>query len=145
MTRLVLQSFQLHGLLGAAGDELTEPWGLSSAKWKVLGAISHAGRPLHVAQIGRNMGLTRQGVQRTVNELEDAGLTEMVDNPDHQRAKLVQLTRRGRKVFDEITAVQIRWSNELAEGISARTLQTAVSVMATLSERLRERKNRKQA
>ncbi|MCR9245136.1 MAG: MarR family transcriptional regulator [bacterium] len=144
LTRLILQSFQLHGLLGAAGDELTEPWGLSSAKWKVLGATAEAGQPLHVAQIGRNMGLTRQGVQRTVNDLEKAGLVQLVENPDHRRARLVQLTRRGQKVFDEVMAKQVRWSNKLADGINERTIRSALGVMATLSERLKEQKNENQ-
>ena len=139
VTRLILQTFPWHGLLGAAGDELTAPWGLTSAKWKVLGAISEAGQPLHVAQIGRNMGITRQGVQRTVNELEDAGLVELIENPDHQRARLVQLTRRGEKTYREIMAEQIAWSNELADGISERTLRSAVAVMTTLCERLKTR------
>lgn len=143
VTQFILQSFQLQGLLGAAGDELTEPWGLSSAKWKVLGAITHAGQPLHVAQIGRNMGLTRQGVQRTVNDLVEVGLVDLVENPDHQRARLVQLTRRGKRVYDEVMAVQVRWSNDLADGISERTIQSAVGVMKTLSERLRESQRRK--
>ena len=144
LTQLILQSFQLHGLLGAAGDELTNPWGLSSAKWKVLGAISEAGHPLHVAQIARNMGLTRQGVQRTVNDLEEADLVELVDNPDHQRARLVKLNRRGRKIYDEVMARQILWSNELAEGLSERQIRSALSVMTTLSERLNEQKNENQ-
>ena len=143
LTRLILQSFRLQGLLSAAGDELTNPWGLSSAKWKVLGAITGAGRPLHVAQIGRNMGLTRQGVQRTVNDLEEAELVKLVENPDHQRARLVQLTRRGKKVYDEVMAEQTRWSNELANGISERTLHSAAGVLETLSERLGEPQRRK--
>lgn len=144
LTRLILQTFQLHGLLGAAGDELTEPWGLSSAKWKVLGATSQASQPLHVAQIGRNMGLTRQGVQRTVNDLEQGGFVELVENPDHQRARLVRLTRRGKKVYDEIMAKQVRWSNELAEGISERAIRNALGVITKLSERLKEQKNENQ-
>ena len=137
VTRLILESFQLNGLLGAAGDELTEPWGLTSAKWKVLGAIAQFGRPLHVAQIGRNMGLTRQGVQRNVNELNESGLVELVENPDHQRARLVKLTRRGEKVYREVMAKQIRWSNELADGISRQKLQNAVEAIVTLNERLK--------
>jgi len=136
MTRLILQVFPLHGLLGAAGDELTKPWGLSSARWKVLGAIAHADRPLHVAQIARNMGQTRQAVQRIVNELvEDAFLT-LSDNPDHERARLVNLTKRGRTTYHEIMAEQARWSNELAEGMSPRSLEAAVRVLSSVSERL---------
>ena len=90
------------------------------------------------------MGLTRQGVQRTVNDLEEADLVELVDNPDHQRARLVKLNRRGRKIYDEVMARQILWSNELAEGLSERQIRSALSVMTTLSERLNEQKNENQ-
>lgn len=136
VTRLILQTFRFHGLLGAAGDKLTEPWGLSSARWKALGAIARSGRPLHVAQIARNMGLTRQAVQRLVNEMVDGGLLAFDDNPDHQRARLVMLTQRGKKVYAEIMQEQVRWSNELAEGISPQALENAERTMTTLCERL---------
>ncbi|MEM7049818.1 MAG: MarR family transcriptional regulator [Acidobacteriota bacterium] len=136
VTLLILQAFEFNGLLASAGDELTKPWGLSSARWKVLGAIARADRSLHVAQIARNMGLTRQAVQRIVNSLVDQGLLALSDNPDHQRARLVRLTQRGRKVYGEIMEEQVRWSNELAEGINPRDLESARRVMVTLCERL---------
>ena len=142
VTRLILETFPFHGLLETAGDELTEPWALSSARWKVLGAIDSSNRPFHVSQIARNMGLTRQAVQRIVNDLVDQGLLAFSDNPDHQRARLVTLTRRGEVVFGEIMDEQIQWSNELAEGISPRALENAIQVLTTLRQRL-ERGNRK--
>jgi MarR family len=43
--------------------------GMSNGRWQVLGAPAIAGRPLSVSQIARNMGLTRQSVQRTVNQV----------------------------------------------------------------------------
>ena len=138
VTSLILQTFHFHGLLGAAGDELAAPWGLSSARWKVLGAVARGDRPLHVAQIARDMGLTRQAVQRIVNDLADEGMLALSDNPDHQRARLVKLTRRGEKVLGEITEEQIRWSNEFTDGISPRSIESAARVMATLSKRIEE-------
>ncbi len=140
VTRLILKTFTFHGLLGVAGDELTEPWGLTSARWKVLGAIARADRLLHVAQIARNMGLTRQAVQRLVNDLVVEGLLEFSDNPDHQRARLVSLTGCGKRVYDEVMEEQVRWSNELADGIDPQTLESAVRVVATLCERLEQTK-----
>ena len=140
VTQLILQTFPFHGLLSAAGDELTAPKGLSSARWKVLGAIEHNGRPLHVAQIARNMGLTRQAVQRIVNDLVDEGLLVQSDNPDHQRAPLISFTPKCKKIFEEISDEQVSWSNDLAEGISPRTLESAVRVIATLCGRLEQHK-----
>lgn len=64
-SKLLLEVFRLNGALLAAGDRLDAPHGLSSAHWQVLGAI--AAGPATGRAIGRAMGLTRQGVQRTVD------------------------------------------------------------------------------
>ncbi len=49
-----------------AGDQLLAEFGLTSARWQVLGAVALSGAPQPVASIARNMGLTRQAVQRVV-------------------------------------------------------------------------------
>lgn len=142
LTALILHSFTFHGLLTSAGDELTAPWGLSSARWKVLGAIAGAGRPLHVAQIARNMGLTRQAVQRLVHELAEYGLVVLTDNPDHKRASLVSFTERGKTAYSEIMIEQARWSNDLAGDIDPQELKNATCVVSTLCERLQQQSNK---
>lgn len=114
LTDLILEVFRLNGRLLAAGDALTRPFGQSSARWQVLGAI--ADEPRTVASIARNMGLARQSVQRTADVLERDGIVEFVDNPAHRRAKLVRLTRRGRRILDRITEAQAGWANDLAAG-----------------------------
>src|SRR6266542_6797188 len=89
LTSLILQIFTLNGRLLTAGDRLAGPVGLTSARWQVLGAIALAASPQPVANLARNMGLTRQAVQRTVNELSAEGFVGFDANPHHQRAKLV--------------------------------------------------------
>jgi len=133
-TQLILETFQFNGRLLAAGDRLTKELGLSSALWQVLGAIDEV--PLPVAQIARNMGLTRQSVRRTANVLEDKEFVEFQENPNHQRAKLVVLTKQGRKVLDQVTRIQIDWSNRVSKGLSTAKLKTVIQIMRTLSERL---------
>ena len=66
---LILDVFRLNGDLLAAGDILVGDLGLSSARWQVLGAIALSPVPLPVAHIARNMGLTRQAVQRVVDDM----------------------------------------------------------------------------
>ena len=90
LTELILEVFKLNGRLLGAGDQLVASLGLTSARWQVLGAIAFAGAPQPVANIARNMGLTRQAVQRVVNELETEGFLMFAPNPHHQRAKLVR-------------------------------------------------------
>ena len=68
-TEIVLEVFRLNRLLLDAGDELTAPVGLTSARWQVLGIVEHG--PASVAQVARAMGLARQSVQETANGLEE--------------------------------------------------------------------------
>jgi DNA-binding MarR family transcriptional regulator len=126
-TQLILEVFRLNGRLLSAGDALTRPVGQTSARWQVLGALDEEGRT--VADIGRQMGLTRQSVQRTADLLEADGLVSYADNPAHQRAKLATLTSRGRAVLDAITSRQIAWANRVANDLSEGDLQHAIRAL----------------
>ena len=134
LTALILETFRLNGRLLAAGDYLTSDLGLSSARWQVMGTIEET--PLSVAQIARNMGLTRQAVQRVTNVLDDEGMVEFAENPDHQRAKLVRLTSEGRAALEEVSRRQVEWSNGHAEGLGTEKIEGALMVLQTLRQRL---------
>ena len=73
LTDLILEVFQLNGRLLAAGDALVRDLGLTSARWQVLGAAAMSTVPLPVAYIARNMGQTRQSVQRIVTTWKRRG------------------------------------------------------------------------
>ena len=136
MTTLIIETFRLNGELLAAGDRLVSAIGLTSARWQVLGAIEMAPVPLPVAHIARNMGLSRQAVQRVVNTLAAEGLVAFADNPHHARAKLAVLSTSGKRVFDEAMARQLPWVEGLAKGIGVSDVKTAVSVLRSVREKL---------
>jgi len=128
LSRLVVQIFQLNAHLIATGDALALPAGQTSARWQVLAAVEDA--PLTVAQIARALGLTRQSVQRVADLLEEDGLAAYRDNPDHLRAKLLQLTPNGRSALQTIQAAQRIWSDRLGAEIGEADLQTASDILA---------------
>ncbi|MGD9161214.1 MAG: MarR family transcriptional regulator [Desulfobacteraceae bacterium] len=134
VTELILTTFRFNGLLQAAGDRLTKDLNLSSALWQVLGAIRDA--PLSMAQIARNMGQTRQSVRRNVNVLQERGFVEFRKNPDHQRAKLVVLTDKGRTVLEEAGNINIDWTNHIADGLNISGLNAAIRIIKKLCDRL---------
>jgi DNA-binding MarR family transcriptional regulator len=136
LTDLVLEIFRLNGRLIASGDALVAEIGLTSARWQVVGAISLQREPAPVARIADVMGLTRQSVQRIVNELEKADIVEFRPNPHHKRAKLVTLTSRGGALNDAAMRLQRPWVASLAAGIDRSALQTALDVLAGLGARL---------
>jgi DNA-binding MarR family transcriptional regulator len=135
-TDVVLATFRANGLLLATGHQLAEQEGLTAARWQVLGAVALAGRPLTVPQIARRMGLTRQAVQATVNHLLGDALVETRDNLDHRRSPLVRLTELGRQKYAAVDQRQIRWINELSEGLKISDLTAAARVLHDLSDRL---------
>ncbi len=141
LTDLILETFSLNGALLSAGDQLVKDIGLTSARWQVLGAVALEERPLTVAQIARRMGLSRQAVQRLVNELAAGGVLMLRENPDHKRAKLVALTKRGEVAYAEADERQVEWSNGLAVGISQRDIENALTVLQSINTRLQQDAN----
>ena len=138
VSTLILAVFRLNGRLLAAGDRLVEQFGLTSARWQVLGAIALSANPEPVARLARTMGLNRQGVQRIVGDLIAEGFVELRDNPHHRSAKLVIMTKKGRKSYDAALRAQAPWVNGLAEGLSAREIRAAENVLLALKSRLEE-------
>ncbi len=132
-TDIVLQVFKLNGQLILEGDKLSNELGLSSARWKVLGAISLSQAPMTVAQIAKNMGLTRQAVQRLANNLKEDGLLSFKNNPHHKRAKLIVLTKKGMNTYEKLKQKQIPWANSIATKISFSDLEITSSVLLKLT------------
>jgi DNA-binding MarR family transcriptional regulator len=139
LTDLVLEIFRINGRLLAAGDDMTRDLGLSSARWQVLGAIELAGAPLTVAGIARQMGLTRQAVQRVANELAAAGFVAYLPNPSHKRAKLLALTERGRRDYARVAERQARWANAVAADLGKGRLKRSAAMLRAMREMLEER------
>jgi len=139
MTDLVLETFRLNGRLLVTGDALVADLGLTSARWQVLGAMGLSPVPLSVAQIARNMGLTRQAVRRLVNEMEGDGLVQFAPNPHHQRARLVLLSARGKTAFAAAMKRQGPWANDLAAGLGAKQIAAAAATLRSIRQRLEAR------
>ena len=138
LTAVILETFRLNGVLLTAGNKLTKPMGMTSARWQVMGAIDEHGQPLTVAQIARRMGLARQGVQRIVNHLEGQGLVALKSNLDHKRSPLVIISETGQTVMSEIAEAQASWVNELVDGLNERRIRDVLSLMVTIRERAEE-------
>ncbi len=97
LTDVILATFRLNARLMEAAQDLAAHGGLTAAWWQVLGGVLD--EPRSVADVGRIMGVSRQGVQRIADLLVERGLAEYRPNPAHRRAKLLACTR-GRLLGD---------------------------------------------
>lgn len=133
-TELVLEIFRVNRLLLDVGDRLTEPVGLSSARWQVLGVVEHG--PIPVANVARIMGLTRQSVQQTADSLAEDGLIAYSENPHHRRAKLINMTPKGEQALAYVQRHHAVWANRLGGNHSLDDLRIAVELLRRIREEL---------
>src|SRR3954469_2941868 len=130
LTDVVLATFRLNARLMEAAQDLAAHGGLTAAWWQVRGGVLD--EPRSVADVGRIMGVSRQGVQRIADLLVDRGLAEYRDNPAHRRAKLLACTEAGYWAVRQISVAQIPWANTLSADLPLKDLQTTLTTMQSL-------------
>lgn len=130
LTEVILTTFRLNGRLMDVAQELAGEGGLTAAWWQVLGGVLD--KPRTVAEIGRQMGMTRQGVQRVADLLVERGLAEYHPNPAHRRAKLLGCTEAGYWAIRQITLAQHPWSARIGAEVGADELRAALTIMRRL-------------
>lgn len=133
-TETVLEVFKLGGLLVNVGDLMASEFGITSARWKILGAIALVGKPQTVPQIAKTMGLTRQAVQRLVDAMHKDGFLTFQINPDHKRAKLISLSTLGEQTYAKLDEKQMAWAKECSSSMSKQELDTTLSVLRKISD-----------
>ena len=132
MSSLSLLVFRAQRALNLEGDQLTSAWGLTSAKWKVLGAVDLASKPVSAAAIGRAMGLTRQAALKQTDQLLAMGLLTQQVNPDDTRAPVYSLSPTGQRAYDGISAAWRQRGTTLVNGIAPSALEVTSQVLSTL-------------
>ncbi len=134
LSAAALTTFRLNGQFLALAEELARPVGLTAAWWQVLGAVLPG--PRSVAQIARDMGITRQSVQRIADLLVDKGFAVYRDNPAHRRAKLVDVTDAGLEAVRRIGPAHANAAEKLASELGEERFAAAVAAAQDLSAAL---------
>jgi len=133
---LVRGIFRLNGLLLADGDRMAERVGLTSARWKVIGVIALSSSGVTVPGIARQLGQSRQAVQRITDVMQSDGLIRYVENPRHKRSALVQLTDEGLEVYQALRNLQDPWAIGLIDDAPMEELESALRLIQRLIHRM---------
>lgn len=124
--------FRLNGQFLTVGEDLARPVGLTAAWWQVLGVVLRD--PLPVARIAREIGITRQSVQRTADILVHQGLAQYEPNPEHRRAKLVRPTDEGREAIRRLSPAHAALAGRVAEELGVEGLRRTLDTLTRLFE-----------
>jgi GntR family transcriptional regulator, transcriptional repressor for pyruvate dehydrogenase complex len=127
--QLLNAALSLTGTLLSTRDKLVQDIGLTSALWQVLNAVSQERVPRSAAQIARLIGLTRQAVQRTANDLVTSGMATFSDNPSDRRTQLIGITEQGKVALDTANDRQSAWLSTFGDALGGDTLEKAAEFM----------------
>jgi DNA-binding MarR family transcriptional regulator len=132
ISRLALHVFRAQQSLVSVGDDLTSQWGLTSAKWKVLGAVELSEGPPTASGIGRTMGMTRQAATKQIGLLVERGLLIPHDNPLDARASVYTLSQDGKATYDAISAAWAAQVEVIRASIDDVAITGALTALAQL-------------
>lgn len=136
LTAIILEVFRLNGCLIESGNALVKDLGITSARWQVLGALTLSDTQMTVPDIARVMGLTRQSVQRLVNEMVNDGILGFENNIRHKRSKIVKLLPKGHDLYSRAMARQKPWVDLLAEGVHSKDLDITLKILTDVRQKL---------
>jgi DNA-binding MarR family transcriptional regulator len=130
---LVLEVAQLFFRVRALGQRqgLITNWG--GGAFGFLRSLALDGA-MTVPQIARSRPTSRQRMQRLANELAEQGLVEFIDNPRHQRSKLVALTQLGHDRYHAMNEVLNGIAGKIGKNVSGSEVADALATLKAIGE-----------
>ena len=93
--------------------------------------------PLTIPEIAKMRPTSRQRMQRLADELAAAGLVEFIDNPRHQRSKLVRLTRQGMARYRDMDARLLEITSRMGADLDEADISKCIEIVRQLSEEMK--------
>jgi DNA-binding MarR family transcriptional regulator len=132
VNELLRQCYSLNRSLVSLASQLTEGTGISGAQWGVLSALNQDGQLRTVAETARRMGMARQSVQRVADLLADNDWVRFVSNPEDKRARLVEVTAKGRALLRRLEKRQLDWITAMTSDHSDAEFAAAARLLRDL-------------
>jgi DNA-binding MarR family transcriptional regulator len=141
ITELMLEVAQCFFRIRALGQKtgLITSWG--GGGFGFMRSLALLG-PLTVPQIAQMRPTSRQRMQRLADELAAEGLVKFIDNPKHQRSKLVQLTPKGDARYRELNARLLAIASTMAVALGEPEIRKTTEVVRQLSGDVKARSER---
>src|SRR6478736_8890658 len=133
---LMLEVAQLFFRIRALGQKtgLITNWGAGA--YGFMRSLALMG-PLTVPQIAQMRPTSRQRMQRLADELAAEGLVEFIDNPRHQRSKLVRLTSKGDRRYRVLNTRFLAIASTLGAGLSEQEVRRTGEILQRLSDEVK--------
>lgn len=108
--RLFFRLYQCANMLHKTGTRAVEAEGLTTQQWAVLGALSRprAAQGMSVGDLARYLMVSRQNLAGLLGRMERDGHLAVLPDARDRRARLVTMTKEGRRVWESLAQPKIR-------------------------------------
>jgi len=121
-------------------DETLSEHGLSSGEWHVLGSLSWSPTGRRTAgDLAQKTELSSAAMTNRLDRLEEAGLVKRVRDPEDRRSVLVELTAKGKKLYERSVETQAAKESIVAAALSEREQQQLNDLLRKLMREFERR------
>jgi len=111
--------------------------GLSMPQFSLLMQMHHRGA-CGMSQVSERFEITPAAASQLVDKLVQSGLIQRVEDPHDRRAKLLNLTDKGRDLIQQGIEERYRWVDELAGKLSAEERAQISEALNLMTEAAKE-------
>jgi len=117
-------------------DQALKEIGHSQVRWEILHAISLDPGECTLMEVAARIGLEGPSIVGAMAKLEAGGFVERREHGNDRRARLIQLTDKGREAVTAMTEVVRQWRERLWRNIPDADLDAMLRVLAQLRNNL---------
>jgi len=101
-------------------DDTLAEFGLNVGEWVVLGSLLRAGPPHRRSpgQLAKSFDLTSGAMTNRLDRLETEKLIRRLPDPEDRRGVIVELTAKGRKIWESSVGAQAAKEQFVASGLN---------------------------
>lgn len=111
--------------------------GLSMPQFSILMQLHHKGS-CGVSEISERFDITNAAASQLVDKLVLGGFVKRDEDPKDRRAKLLDLTEKGKKLIQQGKEERYRWVDELAGKLSAEERAKVSAALNIMTEAAKE-------
>jgi DNA-binding MarR family transcriptional regulator len=132
-----LLNYRLSCLLASSGAMVTRlcegRYGITRREWRLIALLAAHGA-MSPSELSQRAHLERARISRHISELAAKKLVARVPLHEDKRRARVELTDRGRKLYEELFPQSVRFNNEVLQALSASELAAFDAALARLTE-----------
>lgn len=107
-------------------------YGITRREWRLIALLAaHGG--MSPSELSERAHLERARTSRHITELAARGLIRRVPDPEDRRRAEVDLTPRGRKLYDELFPQSIRFNGQVLAALTREDLEAFEQALAKLT------------